>query len=238
MSSRLPYKLVDKLLYKLGFVRKAEVEELLAKQREEISKQLTLFTKNLNQEIDETLETKISSLTRKASQSIQRGKEEAQAGLEQLLKQAKQELKLRQEDKTNVQSSIGWLKRDLKTATDRIKTLEETTYQVNGKELLPNKNIVITSEEIPLALTSKEAKETSLRQYVDKSMKILNQNQKVTVSNTEKLIEQSKEETSPKLKQAIQDIEKLKNPVIKRRVIQKDFNELFDSVNMKLKKLK
>lgn len=230
--------MVDKLLYKLGFVRKNEVEELLAKQKKELTKELEQFSFSLNKEIDETLEEKFSFLTRKASQSIQKEREEVKAGLEQLLEQAKKELTLRQEDKTDVKSSIGWLKRDLKTATDRITELEKVEYRVCGKQLLPNKNTLLTSEDIPVALTSKEAKETSIRSYVDRSMKILNQNQKTIVANTETQIEESKNETSPKLKQALNDIEKLKNPVIKRRVIQKDFNELFDTVYMKLKEVK
>ena len=115
---------------------------------------------------------------------------------------------------------------------------EKITYKINNKELIPNKNIFLTSEDIPLSINSKEAKETTPRQYVDESLKILNQNQKTVVTNTEKLLEKSKKEVSPKLQEVIKDVDKLKNPKIKRKVIQKDFNELFDSVSMKLKSVK
>lgn len=227
--------MIEKLLHRFGFVKKEDVEKLLREQRQQITKQLSEFSSSLNEEINQILTNREQKIKEKSSLMLQKERDTTRAGLEQLLEQAKKELTLRQEDKTNVKSSIGWLKRDIKTATDRINALEKITYKINNKELIPNKNIFVTSEDIPLSINSKEAKETTLRQYVDESLKILNQNQKTVVTNTEKLLEKSKKEVSPKLQEVIKDVDKLKNPKIKRKVIQKDFNELFDSVSMKLK---
>lgn len=227
--------MIEKLLHRFGFVKKEDVEKLLREQRQQITKQLSEFSSSLNEEINQILTNREQKIKEKSSLMLQKERDTTRASLEQLLEQAKKELTLRQEDKTNVKSSIGWLKRDIKTATDRINALEKITYKINNKELIPNKNIFVTSEDIPLSINSKEAKETTLRQYVDESLKILNQNQKTVVTNTEKLLEKSKKEVSPKLQEVIKDVDKLKNPKIKRKVIQKDFNELFDSVSMKLK---
>lgn len=227
--------MIERLLHRFGFVKKEDVEKLLREQRQQITKQLSEFSSSLNEEINQILTNREQKIKEKSSLMLQKERDTTRAGLEQLLEQAKKELTLRQEDKTNVKSSIGWLKRDIKTATDRINALEKITYKINNKELIPNKNIFLTSEDIPLSINSKEAKETTLRQYVDESLKILNQNQKTVVTNTEKLLEKSKKEVSPKLQEVIKDVDKLKNPKIKRKVIQKDFNELFDSVSMKLK---
>lgn len=230
--------MIERLLHRFGFVKKEDVEKLLREQRQQITKQLSEFSSSLNEEINQILTNREQKIKEKSSLMLQKERDTTRAGLEQLLEQAKKELTLRQEDKTNVKSSIGWLKRDIKTATDRINALEKITYKINNKELIPNKNIFLTSEDIPLSINSKEAKETTLRQYVDESLKILNQNQKTVVTNTEKLLEKSKKEVSPKLQEVIKDVDKLKNPKIKRKVIQKDFNELFDSVSMKLKSVK
>lgn len=227
--------MIEKLLHRFGFVKKEDVEKLLREQRQQITKQLSEFSSSLNEEINQILTNREQKIKEKSSLMLQKERDTVRVSLEQLLEQAKKELTLRQEDKTNVKSSIGWLKRDIKTATDRINALEKITYKINNKELIPNKNIFVTSEDIPLSINSKEAKETTLRQYVDESLKILNQNQKTVVTNTEKLLEKSKKEVSPKLQEVIKDVDKLKNPKIKRKVIQKDFNELFDSVSMKLK---
>lgn len=227
--------MIEKLLHRFGFVKKEDVEKLLREQRQQITKQLSEFSSSLNEEINQILTNREQKIKEKSSLMLQKERDTTRASLEQLLEQAKKELTLRQEDKANVKSSIGWLKRDIKTATDRINALEKITYKINNKELIPNKNIFVTSEDIPLSINSKEAKETTLRQYVDESLKILNQNQKTVVTNTEKLLEKSKKEVSPKLQEVIKDVDKLKNPKIKRKVIQKDFNELFDSVSMKLK---
>ena len=227
--------MIEKLLHRFGFVKKEDVEKLLREQRQQITKQLSEFSSSLNEEINQILTNREQKIKEKSSLMLQKERDTVRVSLEQLLEQAKKELTLRQEDKTNVKSSIGWLKRDIKTATDRINALEKITYKINNKELIPNKNIFVTSEDIPLSTNSKEAKETTLRQYVDESLKILNQNQKTVVTNTEKLLEKSKKEVSPKLQEVIKDVDKLKNPKIKRKVIQKDFNELFDSVSMKLK---
>lgn len=227
--------MIEKLLHRFGFVKKEDVEKLLREQRQQITKQLSEFSSSLNEEINQILTNREQKIKEKSSLMLQKERDTTRASLEQLLEQAKKELTLRREDKTNVKSSIGWLKRDIKTATDRINALEKITYKINNKELIPNKNIFVTSEDIPLSINSKEAKETTLRQYVDESLKILNQNQKTVVTNTEKLLEKSKKEVSPKLQEVIKDVDKLKNPKIKRKVIQKDFNELFDSVSMKLK---
>lgn len=198
----------------------------------EYTKSIQEATENLLQNAQEQLQTIISDLSVTERRSLHNT-------CKALIETAKAEVPtLQPSDNASIQEALGFIRRDLRTTTKNASEAYKRTYTINGKELPANKDLSLSAEMIPISNSSTDTRNISIKQYIDSIFDQLKKELKQTTKDFSAQVDATRNEVQPALTNMKDEVDFLARPKIKRKIIQKDFNELFDSVTNSVKKVK
>lgn len=216
--------------------------------------ELEAFKKEILDTVNQGLQAYTKSIQEATTQLIENARQELQSIVSNisaderrslhntckaLIEVAKTEVPaLQPKDNSSIQEALGFIRRDLRSTTKNADEAVKRTYKINGREIIANKDLSLTAEMIPISNGSTDTRDVNIKKYIDDRFDQLQKEIKQTSQSFSQQVDFTRNEVQPELTIMKDEVDFLARPKVKRKVIQKDFNELFDSVTNDIKKVK